>query len=71
MDFLTGLHLSEGFNAILVIVDRLTKIRHLIACYGTTKALDLVRLYLGRAWRHHGLPNPIVSDPGPQFTHAS
>ena len=32
MDFITGLPLSEGKNAILTVICRLTKERHYIPC---------------------------------------
>jgi len=35
MDFITGLPWSNGFNAILVVVCRLTKMHHLIPCRDT------------------------------------
>jgi hypothetical protein len=35
VDFVTGLPPSEGFDAICVFVDRLTKQRHLVPCHTT------------------------------------
>jgi hypothetical protein len=67
IDFVTGLPLSNGFDAILVVVDRLTKRRHLIACHTTCSAHDLAELFVLRVWSWHGLPSSIVSDRGPQF----
>lgn len=62
MIFVTGLPVSEGFDAILVAVDRLTNMRHLIPCKETTSALELTRLYVDHLWKLHGLPNAIISD---------
>ena len=67
MDFVTGLPWSQGYDAILVVVDRLTKMRHLIPCRTSTSAEDLANLFLENVWRLHGLPDGIVSDRGPQF----
>jgi transposase InsO family protein len=52
----------------MVIVDRLTKQRHLIPCHTTTNAKAVAEIYLGEVWRHHGLPSHITSDRGTQFT---
>jgi hypothetical protein len=38
MDFVTGLPLSERFDAVMVIVDLLTKQRHLIPCRTTANS---------------------------------
>ncbi|KAI0996661.1 Transposon Ty3-I Gag-Pol polyprotein [Podosphaera aphanis] len=67
MDFVTGLPVSKGCDAILVVVDRLTKMRHLIACTITTTSEDLAELYLQHVWKLHGLPTHITSDRGTQF----
>jgi len=67
MDFVTGLPEDSGFNAILMVVDRLTKMRHLIPCRDTCSARDLAILYLNNIFRYHGLPLSIVSDRGAQF----
>ena len=70
MDFVTGLPWSDGFDAIYVVVDRLTKMRHFIPCRQTTSAQDLADLFLQGIFRLHGLPKSIVSDRGPQFVAA-
>ncbi|KAG0159971.1 hypothetical protein PDIDSM_7498 [Penicillium digitatum] len=67
MDFITHLPLSYGYDAILVVVDRLTKMKHFIHCKGTCNAEEAARLYTRHVWKLHGLPNTVVSDRGPQF----
>ena len=70
LDFVVGLPMSEGKNAILVIICRLIKIRHFIACLADdegTSAEETARMLLHYVWKLHGLPNTAVSDRGPQF----
>lgn len=67
MDFITHLPQSNGHDAILVVVDRLTKMRHFVPCKGTCNAEDTANLYLHHVWKLHGLPLTIVSDRGTQF----
>ena len=66
-DFVTGLPESNGYNAVLVVIDRLTKMRHLIACREQLTATDLANLFIENIWRLHGLPNTIISDRGSVF----
>ncbi|KAH0608772.1 uncharacterized protein H6S33_001000, partial [Morchella sextelata] len=68
MDFITGLPESEGYDAIMVVVDRLTKMRHLLPCNTTVNSEDLAQLYLRNIWKLHGLPTHVTSDRGTQFT---
>ncbi|KAI0994621.1 hypothetical protein K3495_g13560 [Podosphaera aphanis] len=68
MDFVTGLPLSEGYDAIMVVVDRLTKMRHLIPCHTTVNSKDVAILYLNNVWKIHGLPTHVTSDRRTQFT---
>src|SRR5437667_2019071 len=68
MDFIVELPPSDGFNAILVCVDRLTKMAHFCPTTTNVTAEDTARLYLQYVFKHHGLPNDIVSDRGTQFT---
>ncbi|KAH8144283.1 uncharacterized protein LAJ45_11743 [Morchella importuna] len=68
MDHVTGLPESQGSNAILVVVDRLTKMAHYIPTRDTADAPELARLFLQHIWKAHGLPKDIVSDRGTTFT---
>ncbi|KAH0602908.1 uncharacterized protein H6S33_008558 [Morchella sextelata] len=68
MDFFTGLPESEGYDVIMVVVDRLTKMRHLLPCNTTVNSEDVAQLYLRNIWKLHGLPTHVTSDRGAQFT---
>jgi len=67
MDFVTGLPWSNGNDAIWVVVDRLTKMRHLVPCRTTIDALSLADLFRDNIWKYHGLPRTILSDRGREF----
>lgn len=67
IDFITHLPLSSGYDAILVIVDRLTKMKHFLPCHGTCNSEGVARLFLKHVWKIHGLPLSIISDRGAQF----
>ncbi|OAQ57620.2 retrovirus polyprotein [Pochonia chlamydosporia 170] len=58
---------TRGFNAIMVVVDRLSKDRHFTPCRTDMKAHDLAMLFVRDVWKLHGLPDSIVSDRGPLF----
>jgi transposase InsO family protein len=62
-----GLPECEGFDAVWVVVDRLSKMGHFIHCHTTMDALGLAKLFLWDVVCLHGLPKTIVSDRGPQF----
>jgi len=51
---------------MLVVVDRLTKQGHFIPC-NNMDALATARMFYFNVFKHHGLPNSIVSDRGTQF----
>lgn len=67
MDFVTGLPMSDGKDAILVVVDRLTKMRHFVATTIEASAETVADLYVNNVYRLHGFPSTVVSDRGPQF----
>ena len=67
MDLVVRLPECEGFDAVWVVVDRLSKMRHFITCYTTIDAVGLAKLFLREVVRLHGLERTIVSDRGPQF----
>ena len=70
LDFVTELPHSNGYNAVLMVIDRLIKERHYIPCTtdenGTT-AKATAYLLLNNVWKLHGLPLSLTSDRGPQF----
>jgi len=66
-DFITKLLLAQGYNSILVVVDRFTKMAHFVPMTEKTMAEGLARLFRDNVWWLHGLPESIISDRGPQF----
>ncbi|OWZ20969.1 Retrotransposon protein, Ty3-gypsy subclass [Phytophthora megakarya] len=64
MDFVTGLphDCRSECDAILVIVDRLTKRPHFISTTTTSTADETARLFCDHYQKLHGLPFSIVSD---------
>ncbi|KAG5720268.1 hypothetical protein E4T56_gene3342 [Termitomyces sp. T112] len=67
MDHIVELPDSKGFDAILVVVCRLTKQALFIPCHTTDTAPDFAKLFLKHVFSKHGLPDDIVSDRGPLF----
>ena len=68
MDFITDLpETTNGYNAILVIVDRLTKRVILIPTIKKLSAEACAQLFLKHVWKDHGIPKSIVSDRDPKF----
>ena len=63
MDFVVGLPLtSQKHNAILVIVDKLTKSAHFIPVRDTYDVTDVARVFVNEVIRLHGLPTKIIFD---------
>ena len=69
MDFVTHLpRTSRGHDAVLVIVDRLTKSTHFLVVRMTLTLEEFCRLYIREIIRLHGVPVSIVSNRDPRFT---
>jgi transposase InsO family protein len=68
MDFITGLPVSEGYDSILVVVDRLSKMAHFLPVHTSMTALDLAKVLIRHVWKLHGSPEDIISDRGSLFT---
>jgi hypothetical protein len=64
MDFIIYLPKSKGYNTILVVVCRLTKIKHFTPYNDTYNAEEVSCLYLGYIWKLYGLLTIVVSDRG-------
>lgn len=74
LDFITGLPKTmNGNNAILNVIDRLSKERHYIACVSGdegTSTEETLNMLIDHVYKLHGAPASIVSDRGPQFVSA-
>jgi hypothetical protein len=68
MDFIEGLPKSEGYNVILVIVDRFTKYAHFISIKHPFTAKIIAKAVYDNMVKLHGLPKTIVSDKDKVFT---
>ena len=68
MDFVVKLPVTgAGHDSILVVVDRLTKMTHLIACNETITAQNLANLFINNVFKLHGIPEQIITDRGSLF----
>jgi hypothetical protein len=67
MDFITDLPLVGGYDTVLVIVDRFSKMAHFVPCSKTISGEETADLFLKNVVRLHGLPEDITSDRGSQF----
>jgi hypothetical protein len=69
MDLITHLPCTvRGHTAIVVFVDRLTKMVHFAPSKDTIGALEFADLFMTEIFRRHGLPESFVSDRDPRFT---
>jgi len=70
VDFIVELPESDGHNAIMVIVDSLTKRAHFLPVNTTIMVEGSARQFRDNVWKLHRLPTCTISDRGPQFTAA-
>jgi transposase InsO family protein len=68
LDFIISLPPSNGHDAILVVVDKLSKAIVLIPTVSTVSAKETARLYFNFVYCRHGLSRKIVSDRDVRFT---
>ena len=67
VDFVVKLPEAQGYDAILVVCDQMSKMVHIIPTTEATSAQGLATLYRDNVWKLHGLLESIISDRGPQF----
>ena len=67
VDFIVKLLSSGGFDAIMVVVDKNTKLVHFIPTTETINSNETAMLYLHHVWKHHRTPNEMISDQGSVF----
>jgi protoheme ferro-lyase len=62
MDFIEQLPDSEGFTAILVVVDRFTKQALFILTHNTITSAQLAELFIIHVFSKHGIPSHVTSN---------
>jgi len=67
-DLITQLPESNDYNAICVIVDRLTKRAHFIPINNWFSSKDIAQLLYDKVYPLHRLPLQIISDRGVQYS---
>ncbi len=67
VDFIVELPDSHGFDAIMVVVDSVTKRPHFIPTNTTVSSEGAARLYYQHVWKLHGLPLEWLHDRGSVF----
>ena len=67
MDFIEQLPDSEGFTAILVVVDRFTNQALFIPTHDMITSAQLAELFIIHVFSKHGVPSHVTSDRGSKF----
>jgi transposase InsO family protein len=71
MDFITQLPTATGpipYDAIVVFVDRLTKMVRMAPTTSDVTSEGTAQLLYDNVFRHHGVPEDLITDRGPVFT---
>src|SRR5258707_2880996 len=58
---------SKGYNAVLMVVDHLSKRIHAVPTVTSLDSTGVAQLFLEHVWRHHRLLEEVISDRGPTF----
>ncbi|KAJ9524163.1 hypothetical protein QJQ45_004934 [Haematococcus lacustris] len=68
MDLVTKLPAgTHGYDAICVIVDRLSELVHFVPCKESMNAMTFARLFINNVFKLHGLPAEVLTDRGAHF----
>src|SRR6266478_386894 len=67
IDMIRELPDSKGYNAVLVVVDCLSKQIHAVPTVTSLDSAGVTWLFLEHVWCHHGILEEVISDCGPAF----
>ena len=67
-DFITKLLLTQSYDSILVVYNRMTKMAYFVPTTEETQAEGVVKLFQDNIWMLHDLPESIIMDREAQFT---
>ncbi|CAI7850895.1 unnamed protein product [Closterium sp. NIES-54] len=69
LDFITDLPpTNAGHDAILVVIDKFSKMGHFIPTHTTARTEETAQLFLKHIISQHGIPTTLISDRDPKFT---
>ncbi len=68
-DFILKLQKAKnGYYSITTYADRLSRRVHFVPSKDSDTAVDVANLFFRNLFKHHGMPDSIVSDKDPKFT---
>jgi hypothetical protein len=74
LDLITGLPCSENYDAVLVVIDKLTKFATYLPTSGTLNQQEFAKLFINKVAQWYGLPMGMVADRDPcwakSFSHS-
>jgi len=67
INFVVELPESSGYDAVMTVVDSVSKRAHFIPMHMTVTVEGAARLFLHQVWKLHRLPQCVILDYRPQF----
>ena len=67
VDLISPLPKSKGKNAIMVVVDRFSKMIQLFPISTEITSQGMAKIFRDEIFKLHGIPKKVISDRGPQF----
>jgi len=67
VDFIVKLLLSSGHDAVMTVMDSVSKQAYFILTHMMVTVEGAARLFLHQVWKLYGLLKYVISDRGPQF----